>query len=325
MKGYVMKQLEFETYGMVELIEGLLPSCNTPVLPLADAYNASGVWGELCLQEINSQGFSIRHFQVRPKTSFSFNADSEAGGIYALVNLKGSLDHKLGDAERVTVAEKEFVVFKSGGKDTLIGFDTLKPCTFVSLHYYEAFYSRFSYLLERFKELLKDFVKPFYFFDHSKIARHTVHDDIQAIWEEKYMPALIEKHIELRIELVFFSLVAATPPPVLLPGSRYEREKAAAAKELILKNIKEHLTPKEIASELNCSPEFLIKAFKNVYQMGMFHFLRRTRMERAKEMLLSGSSLKEASITVGMNPSNFPKEFKKFFGYTVTYLIENRP
>jgi AraC-like DNA-binding protein len=47
-------------------------------------------------------------------------------------------------------------------------------------------------------------------------------------------------------------------------------------------------------------------------------------MERAKEMLLSGSTLKEAAVAVGMNPSNFPKEFKKFFGYTVTYLIKNR-
>jgi len=179
-------------------------------------------------------------------------------------------------------------------------------------------------LLEGFKELIRNIFKPFYFFSKATIARYTVHDAIQAIWFDKYIPALTEKHIEMRIESVFFSLMAPTPSPVVSEGSAFEREKSEEAKNLILGNIRKHLTPEEIAFKIGCSPSFLIKAFKKVYQMGLFHFLRRTRMERAKEMLLSGSTLKEAAVAVGMNPSNFPKEFKKFFGYTVTYLLKNR-
>jgi AraC-like DNA-binding protein len=319
-----MKLLVLDSYGTIELGEGLSSFCHDPVLPSAKAYHATGVWGQLCLQEINSESFSLQHFQVAPRTSFVFRGNIETGAIQALVNLRGSFGHKLTDVDKVTVGEKEFVVFNSAGKETFISIESLQPCTFVSLRFSENFYNRFSYLLEGFKELIKNTFEPFYFFSNAKMARYTVHDAIQAIWYDKYVPALTEKHIELRIDSVFFSLIAPAPLPVVLKGSAFERQKSAEAKSLILGNIRKHLTPEEIAPKIGCSPSFLIKAFKNVYQMGLFHFLRRTRMERAKEMLLSGSSLKEAAVAVGMNPSNFPKEFKKFFGYTVSFLIKNR-
>ena len=76
----------------------------------------------------------------------------------------------------------------------------------------------------------------------------------------------------------------------------------------------------EIAKKLHCSTGWLKKSFSKVYGVGMFHYLRRHRMQLAKEMLLSGESLKAVAIEVGMKPRNFPKEFKTFFGYTVTAL-----
>ncbi|MDQ3683718.1 MAG: helix-turn-helix transcriptional regulator, partial [Bacteroidota bacterium] len=99
-----------------------------------------------------------------------------------------------------------------------------------------------------------------------------------------------------------------------------EREKASAAYQIILKDITKHQTPEQIASELYCSSSWLKKAFGKVYGVGMFHFLRKTRMDIAREMLLRGDSLKAVALEVGMKPQNFPKEFKAFFGYTVTDL-----
>jgi AraC-like DNA-binding protein len=52
----------------------------------------------------------------------------------------------------------------------------------------------------------------------------------------------------------------------------------------------------------------------------MYHFLRKERMELSKKKLLKGESLKAVAIDVGMKSSNFPKEFKSYFGYTVTAL-----
>lgn len=167
----------------------------------------------------------------------------------------------------------------------------------------------------------KTFEKSRYFIPSPNIARYTVHDAINAIWLDRYIPSLAIKHIELRLESSLFTLLAQSyHQNPRQPITQFEREKAVVAREIILRDITAHKTPDQIASELYCSAAWLKKAFRKVYGVGLFQFLRKTRMEHAKEMLLQGESLKAVALEVGMKPRNFPKEFKAFFGYTVTAL-----
>ena len=171
------------------------------------------------------------------------------------------------------------------------------------------------------KDLKKAKRKAVHFTFSPRLARYTVHDSINAIWFDRYIEHLRLKHIEIRLESSLFSLLAQTYSPAKLEtATPLETEKATAACEIILKDIRVHLSPEEIAKKLHCSTGWLKKSFSKVYGVGMFHYLRRHRMQLAKEMLLSGESLKAVAIEVGMKPRNFPKEFKTFFGYTVTAL-----
>ena len=171
------------------------------------------------------------------------------------------------------------------------------------------------------KDLRKSIQKPHIFLFPPKVSRNSVYDAVEAIWFDRYVPTVEKKHIEIRLESTLFTLLAQTyteGPREL--GSPIQRKKAAAAREIILRNIKVHLSPSQIASELDCTASWLKKAFSKVYGIGMYHFLRKTRMEIARNMLLNGESLKAVALEVGMKPRNFPKEFKTFFGYTVSAL-----
>ena len=66
--------------------------------------------------------------------------------------------------------------------------------------------------------------------------------------------------------------------------------------------------------------------FKTVYGMKLYEFYNRNRLEKAKEMLLSGSySVKEAGLEIGFsNLSNFAKAFKKEFGVLPKEMLRIR-
>jgi len=230
--------------------------------------------------------------------------------------------HQIEGSQPVTVKSKEYLLFGTAGEETSITAHPSPLSSLINVHYLPSAYLQFVNLFQQFsQDLRKAFAKPYYFVLPPRIAKHSVHDTIQAIWLDKYIPALQQKHLELRLETKLFTLLAQTYADVSTDtASQLEQQKAAEAHDIILRDIRKHLTPEQIASQLHCSTSWLKKAFSKVYGIGMFHFLRKTRMERAKEMLLRGESLKAVAIEVGMKPRNFPKEFKAYFGYTVTAL-----
>jgi AraC-like DNA-binding protein len=153
-------------------------------------------------------------------------------------------------------------------------------------------------------------------------TRYSVLDTIQAIFYDRYIPVLEKAYIESRMKTNLLTLLAQADAPVLRkPPSAAKQAKAGAARSLMLENPLKRLTIEEIAKVLHCSPSSVKKAFGNVYGKGMYEFLREQRMLIAKERLLKGESLKVVAIEMGINPRDFPKEFKLFFGYTITALI----
>ena len=65
--------------------------------------------------------------------------------------------------------------------------------------------------------------------------------------------------------------------------------------------------------------------FKNVYGMKLYEFYNRNRLEKAKDMLLSGRyAVKEVGHEIGFsNLSNFAKAFKKEFGVLPNEMLRN--
>lgn len=314
--------IHLEGYGRLSFINGIPPHYTGYVLSQAVAQHATGPWGTLCVQEIRTEKYLLRHFLFSIVDSISFYIREQEKLVQCLLSLSGMYDYRVNGLKPIQLKEKEYILLHAGSEKIVTTAYGGKIGSLVSTYYTPESYRELLPLFPRFKrDLKKALGRPILFVYPPKVARYTVHDSILAIWFDKYLDALQLKHIELRLESSLFTLLAqGYSQQASEPLSRFEREKAEAARDLMLENIKVHQTPEQIAQALYCSVGWLKKAFSKAYGTGLFHFLRKTRMERAKEMLLRGDSLKAVALEVGMKPRNFPKEFKAHFGYTVTAL-----
>lgn len=318
----MMPLLNILNGGSVQLTEGLPSHLAPHRVPEAAAWHHQGRYGTICLQQLATPNYLFRHFLFSLNQELCIQVDEVGQPFQSLLSSSGVFLHQMPGTPPVLFKSKEFLLFGTAGEESSIKIFPSQLSSLVNVHYLPSAYLQFVNLFERLtNDLRKAFAKPYYFQLPPRIAKHSVHDTIQAIWLDKYLPSLQQKHVELRLEAKLFTLLAQTYANVSTDtASQLEQQKAAEAHDIILRDIRKHLTPEQIAASLHCSTSWLKKAFSKVYGIGMFHFLRKTRMERAKEMLLRGDSLKAVAIEVGMKPRNFPKEFKAHFGYTVTAL-----
>lgn len=314
--------LIIEGYGPVSFINGTPANYSSSLIPEFIARYAHGIWGSIFLQELKTSKYLIRHFIFSLQKGASVLSKENNEGLQSLMNLKGEVAYMINEAKGVTLKEREYILIDAKDEDTTTTIVRGNVCVLWNTYYSADSYSELLPFFPRLKQdLANSLLKPFDFLFPPRTARYTVHDSIKAIWSERYIPSLTIKYIELHIQITLFTLLAQTYSEAEVDNvTELERQNAQIAKEIILKNIKVHLTPDKIAAEMFCTSSWLKKAFSKVYGIGMFHFLRKTRMELAREMLLEGASLKAVALEVGMKPTNFPKEFKAFFGYTVTAL-----
>ncbi len=85
-------------------------------------------------------------------------------------------------------------------------------------------------------------------------------------------------------------------------------------------------TIKELARGIAVSESKLKKIFKIVYGLPPYEYYQRQRMQKAKQMLLSGDySIKDVGYTLGYsNLSNFTLAFKKEFGALPRDVLKGR-
>jgi AraC-like DNA-binding protein len=89
-----------------------------------------------------------------------------------------------------------------------------------------------------------------------------------------------------------------------------ERAKHAA---LIMEQCpRSHFPISQMAQKVKLPEKRLKAVFKQLYGMGLYAYLRQQRMEKAKELLMEGKSIKVIIYAIGYeNESNFCKAFRK--------------
>jgi AraC-like DNA-binding protein len=317
--------LLLENFGKINLRTGIPPGYSGYVIPAALNFQAEGSWGILFLQEIKTTKYLLRHFLFSLKQSISFFNEDDNSKLQSLLTINGRFDFEIADQGKVGLKKKEYLLFSTAGKTSLTTAYKGQSSLLIALYTYDFYRELTPYFVGLKEDLRKAIKKPHYFNLAGKIAKTSVHYAIKAIWEEKYIPALQSKHIELHLESSLFTMFAQSYGGELpIHFTPVEKKFAEEAEKIILQNLKVHLTTDEIARQLNCSDSWLRKTFRKVHGVPMFHFLRTTRMHYARQQILSGVSMKAVAIDLGMNPSNFPKEFKAFFGHTVSSLKKGR-
>lgn len=91
--------------------------------------------------------------------------------------------------------------------------------------------------------------------------------------------------------------------------------KIAPVIQFIEDNFHTPLDVETIAKFAGMSPSTLHDRFKQITSMSPMQFVKSLRLHKAHSLLLSGNPASEASYQVGYNsPSQFSREFKRFFG-----------
>lgn len=315
-------KLQIDSYENPSFIEGAPPQFSALLLPYTPSKQAVGPWGAMCYQEVATDTQILDYFLFRFTEAVSLIFAPTDGKFQALVSLKGQLCYEVNGVGQIHLREKEYTLYHSAFQGTKASFAAEETCVLFHASYKTDahrdllhFFPVFRRQLRKSTEHLKGFLHP------PRTARFSVHDSIRAIWQDSHTELLQKKHVALRLEQSLFSLLAQTyyPNPIST-ASRAEREAANQTREIVLRDLTANVSSQAIAAELHVSVGFLKRAFAKVYGMGIYHYLRQTRMERAHQMLIEGMSLKAVALEVGMRPKNFPKEFKSFYGYTVTQL-----
>lgn len=92
----------------------------------------------------------------------------------------------------------------------------------------------------------------------------------------------------------------------------------AAALQYIAANLAEPMTVDTLAEQVNLSPSTFTRRFREVTGRSPYQFVKETRLERARELLLEGNrTVAAVSAAVGYSTtSHFIKEFRERFGAT---------
>lgn len=131
----------------------------------------------------------------------------------------------------------------------------------------------------------------------------------------------------LRIVEIFFDWLS-NESKHLSPKAGISRTDIEAVQqvEAILTNDQVVIPPtiKELSRKVAMSESKLKKIFKAVYELPVYEYFQRHRMQKARTMLLSGNySIKDVGYTLGYsNLSNFTLAFKKEFGRLPSDLVK---
>ena len=80
---------------------------------------------------------------------------------------------------------------------------------------------------------------------------------------------------------------------------------------------------KKIASALYVSEAYLRREFKKEYKMSIGAYLKKTRMEKARELLLEKRSVTETALSCGYSEVyQFSRAYKKYYGNVPSHLPE---
>ena len=98
------------------------------------------------------------------------------------------------------------------------------------------------------------------------------------------------------------------------------------AMRYIRENYSRDISLDEVSQEVNISPYYFSKLFKDSTDQNFIEYLTNLRMEKARELLLTTeSSMKEICVAVGYaDPNYFSRIFKKNTGVTPTEYKENK-
>lgn len=139
-----------------------------------------------------------------------------------------------------------------------------------------------------------------------------------------YLPAVMGTENMSDVEKWFIGKINDACQNVLRKSSEKSTSLVELAKEYINNNYSKDISLDDVSRQVNISPYYFSKIFKEDMGEGFVEYLTKIRMEKAKELLTTTEySMKEICAMVGYaDPNYFSRSFKKNVGVTPTEYKE---
>ncbi|HRE50332.1 MAG TPA: AraC family transcriptional regulator [Flavitalea sp.] len=300
-----------------------------PVTPGCQVFSASGAHGNIVIQELATAQYAIRYNIMRFVESFKISGRSDHTGLHTSVAWKNNFHHRIHGAGNILLKESQFMILYGA-------------CEGRSIYASEQEYQSFDacYSQEMIEELKPAFPrlaaliskaklhKPNVFFRPSRNITRQIREIILAILNCPYEESLNRTYIDAKIkEYLFLTIYDAIHRDDATNRSLpAETACVNAARELIAKDIYHHYTNTEISRMIGTNEYKLKFLFRKHTGMGMFEFLMRLRLEKARRLLIeTDMTMKEICSLAGYKRiSSFITGFKKQFRETPGEIRRNR-
>lgn len=288
----------------LQWINGFPPSFTGKGLPGGTPAYSTGSFGTIVLQRLNTATIQISLTSFELSEPFSYKQTAKADGITGLIMLKGQMQLSNGNGLTknqawITTAPLEQAVF------------TMEPgshtCFTINFNHEE---------LQPIHSLFSGNLQPG--FQLTGWINTEIMATLQSILNCHY-PEQLRLHYQMvkSKELLFqFLLLAQQQPVEENQPTAKELEAIHKAEEYITANLSQHLTIPELAIRVLLNEYRLKKLFKQVYGSGPYEYLVHQRMEKAKELLEQGLSVKEVAAATGYRSSDLIYAFREKFGIT---------
>jgi AraC-like DNA-binding protein len=312
--------LLFHPYGPVQLVPGGLPSFTHLPLPGADLYHTVTDFAEVQMEIISHDAFDILYSHIRPFSICTIKKWLPLKDLTSMLVLRGNCQINNSKLP-LRIEEGEFSLFRPAPKHLDLTFSPAENISMFVTTYKNIDRENWFQKLPGLKKWMAG-VKAKQECTTPQLARYSVLNAMHDVFTEQYQEDVKQAMWQLKLQASLLSQIADTFIPLdNTPITDSEKSLAREIKSLIEKDISIHITIGELSNRLNTSESSLKRAFHLVYHKGIYEHLRQLRMLKAKEMLSQGYLVKTVALSVGMRPSNFTSEFRKFFGFNASSLL----
>jgi len=159
--------------------------------------------------------------------------------------------------------------------------------------------------------------------------KHIIEDKFLYLKLYKFFHSIFNKEEKMIIEI---NLIDALSYLIINYTASTKSIEEGFEKQLIIKDSLElihdslsiNLNLDELASNVSLSKFHFLRVFKKEMGLTPHQYILMKKIEKARDLILSGKTISEASLEMGFNDqSHFNRNFKKVFDYTPSHLVKN--
>lgn len=317
-------------YGPLTLVPVNTDNLSGLLLPGSKTFMCEHDFGSIIIQQIDTKNYSLRYFILNLIKKVTIVFKNEQTALRVKLSLENGLIVKIGKKEKRFLKEGQFIIIN--------GTENTDSATLEKNREYRLLDA--AYPSHALKDLVESFPSLADFIGKNsnenassiKMRQHyssgamiqIVYDLLKCPYDEQLRKVYFENKMN---DFLFEFLAESNKHQAnIISSSPDQNESVSKARDIIVTDLKNHFTIKEISQQVQLN-EFKLKAgFKKEFGMGMFEYLLQARMMEARRLILeTNKPLKEiASLTGYEYFTNFIAAFRNYFGYTPASLRRNQ-